>query len=304
MNYKKWFLKNTENLKGKTVAVTGSTGGIGVWLCRHLASLGADLVLLNRSKAKTDDQINDLKNKFGNIKIKYIPLDLSDIKSVKAATDMLKSNCPDVIIHNAGAYSIPRYITDPGFDNVFMINFLAPFYMTKELLPYLGEKNGRVVAVGSIAHNYSKTDPENIDFRDIKAASKAYGNAKRYLMLAFYKLFENESRVKLSVTHPGITFTNITAHYPKLIFAIIKHPMKVIFMPAKKAALSVLKGVFDRTEFGTWLGPRIFNIWGLPNKKRLHTFKNDEAEAVFMAAENGFKAVSDFLTEQDGCVKL
>ena len=295
MNYKNWFLKNTESLSGKTVAVTGSTGGIGVWLCKHLATLGADLLLLNRSKTKTDAQIAELKSEFPIINIDYIPLDLSDIKSVKAATDLMKNNCPDVIIHNAGAYSIPRYITDCGFDNVFMINFLSPYYMTKTLLPYLAQKGGRVVAVGSIAHNYSKTNPENIDFRDIKAASKAYGNAKRYLMLSFYKLFENEKGVMLSVTHPGITFTNITAHYPKVIFALIKHPMKIIFMKPKKAALCLLKGVFDKTEFGTWYGPKIFNVWGLPNKKRLKTFKLEEAVAVFNTAENCYAKVLDFL---------
>ena len=297
MNYKKWFLKNTEDLSGKTGAVTGSTGGIGVWLCCYLASLGANLILLNRSETKTNEQITALKNEFKDIKIQYIPLDLSDIKSVKAATDILKDNCPDVIIHNAGAYSIPRYITDCGFDNVFMINFLSPYYMTKTLLPYLSQKGGRVVAVGSIAHNYSKTDPENIDFRNIKAASKAYGNAKRYLMLSFYKLFENEKNVTFSITHPGITFTNITAHYPKMIFAVIKHPMKVIFMKPKRAALSVLKGVFCKTEYGTWYGPRIFDVWGLPNKKHLNTFKNDEVCAVYKTAEECFNKIASFLTE-------
>lgn len=294
MNYKKWFLKNTEKLNGKTVAVTGSTGGIGVWLCRHLALLGANLVLLNRSITKTEEQITDLKNEFNDIKIEYIPLDLCDIKSVKTATDILKENCPDVIIHNAGAYSIPRYITDCGFDNVFMINFLSPYYMTKTLLPYLSQKGGRVVAVGSIAHNYSKTDPENVDFRTVKAASKAYGNAKRYLMLAFYELFKNENDVSLSVTHPGITFTNITAHYPKLIFAVIKHPMKVIFMKPKKAALCILNGIFEKTEYGTWYGPRLFDVWGLPNKKRLKTFKLEEAEQVFCTAEECFNKILDF----------
>ena len=291
MNYKNWFLKNTESLSGKTVAVTGSTGGIGVWLCKHLATLGADLLLLNRSKTKTDAQIAELKSEFPNINIDYIPLDLSDIKSVKAATDLMKNNCPDVIIHNAGAYSIPRYITDCGFDNVFMINFLSPYYMTKQLLPYLSQRSGRVVAVGSVAHNYSKTNPKNIDFRGIKAASKAYGNAKRHLMLAFYGLFKNENGAILSVTHPGITFTNITAHYPKLIFAVIKHPMKIIFMPPKKAALCLLKGVFENTEYGFWHGPWLFNVWGLPKKKRLNTFKVNEADKVFETAEKCYNSV-------------
>ncbi len=297
MNYKKWFLKNTESLSGKTVAVTGSTGGLGVWLCKHLAHLGADLLLLNRSKEKTQKQIDGLKSKFPNVKAEFIPCDLSDIKSVKSATDILSENCPDVIIHNAGAYSIPRYITSAGFDNVFLINFLAPYYITKTLLPLLSQKGGRVVAVGSIAHNYSKTDPKNIDFRNIKAASKAYGNAKRYLMLSLYKLFENEQGATLSVTHPGITFTNITAHYPKLVFAIIKHPMKVIFMKPKKAALCILKGVFEGTKFGFWLGPRIFDVWGLPNNKKLNTFSKNEAESAFKTANNCFEQIYGFLTD-------
>ncbi|MBO5358684.1 MAG: SDR family NAD(P)-dependent oxidoreductase [Clostridia bacterium] len=296
MNYKKWFLKNTEGLKGKTVAVTGSTGGIGVWLCRHLAALGADLVLLNRSKEKTDEQILKLKTEFPDIKAEFIPCDLSDIKSVKAATDALIKNCPDYLIHNAGAYSIPRYITDCGFDNVFMINFLSPYYITKTLLPYLAQKGGRVVAVGSIAHNYSKTDPQNIDFRTVKAASKAYGNAKRHLMLSFYRLFENKKGVSLSVVHPGITFTNITAHYPKVIFAIIKHPMKIIFMKPKKAALCVLRGLFEKTEYGFWIGPRLLDIWGLPSNKKLKTFDKAEADLVFETAEECYSKVLDFLT--------
>ena len=296
VNYKKWLLKNTQNLTGKTVAITGSTGGIGVWLCKHLASIGANLILLNRSKTKTDKQIAELKNQYPNLKVSFLQLDLSDIKSVKDVVDVLKTDCPDVLIHNAGAYSIPRFITNAGFDNVFMINFLSPYYMTKQLLPYLAQKNGRVVAVGSVAHNYSKTNPDNIDFRDIKAASKVYGNAKRYLMLSFYKLLENEKGVKLSVTHPGITFTNITAHYPKLIFAVIKHPMKIIFMPPKMAALSILKGVFDDTGFGYWYGPRIFNVWGLPSKKRLKTFTSEEAEIVFSTAENCYDKVLRFLS--------
>lgn len=296
MNYKKWFLKNAESLSGKTVAVTGSTGGLGVWLCQHLAYLGADLVLINRSESKTLEQINDLKNNFPNIKAEFIPCDLSDIKSVKAATDALIKNCPDFLIHNAGAYSIPRYITDCGFDNVFMINFLSPYYMTKTLLPYLTQRGGRVVAVGSIAHNYSKTDPENVDFRNIKAASKACGNAKRHLMLAFYKLFENEKGVSLSVVHPGITFTNITAHYPKLIFAIIKHPMKFIFMKPKKAALCILRGLFEKTEYGFWIGPKLFDVWGLPKNKRLKTFKNFEANRVFKTAEKCYSKAENFLT--------
>lgn len=295
MNYNKWLLKNTKSLKGKTVAITGSTGGLGVHICRFLAGLGADLILLNRSRTKTESQIKELEKTY-NINIRFVPLDLSDMQSVKEATDLLCENCPDFLIHNAGAYSIPRFITGFGIDNVFQINFFAPYYITRRLLSFLSQKGGRVVAVGSVAHNYSKTNPDNIDFRDIKAASKAYGNAKRYLMLSLYELFEKEKGATLSVTHPGITFTNITAHYPKLIFAVIKHPMKIIFMQPKKAALCIVKGLFEKTQFGEWWGPRIFDVWGLPTKKRLSTFKKCESEAVFLNAEKYYDKFLQFLT--------
>ena len=87
----------------------------------------------------------------------------------------------------------------------------------------------------------------------------------------------------MSVVHPGITFTNITAHYPKWLFCIIKHPMKILFMPPRRAALSVLRGVFEPTAYGEWIGPRLFNVWGLPNTKTLRTFTRDEAKSAFDA---------------------
>ena len=112
-----------------------------------------------------------------------------------------------------------------------------------------------------------------------------YGNAKRYLMLALYERFESVKDVTLSVVHPGIAFTNITAHYPKWLFCIIKHPMKVIFMHPRRAALSVLCGVFESTAYGEWIGPWLFDVWGSPRKRRLRTFTTDETKTAHAAVE-------------------
>ena len=147
--------------------------------------------------------------------------------------------------------------------------------------------------VGSIAHNYSKTDDSDIDFATRQKASKVYGNAKRYLMFSLYELFKDEKNVTLSVTHPGITFTNITAHYPKLIFAIIKHPMKVIFMKPRKAALCIVKGAFGDTALNEWIGPRLFNVWGFPKKQVLKTCKADERERIAQNTEEIYKKMTE-----------
>lgn len=277
MRYDKWLSKNTSSLEGKTVAISGSTGGLGKHICRYLASLGARLILLDRNRERSEANKDALQSEFPGVEISLIRLDLVDVYSVAEATARLKEIEPDVLIHNAGAYSIPRCTSNSGYDNVFTINFASPYYMVRELMPALRKKQGRVVVVGSIAHNYSKINEADVDFRGVKKASKVYGNAKRFLMFSLYELFKNETEATLAVTHPGITFTNITAHYPKLIFALIKHPMKVIFMSAEKAALSIVKGLFDKTEYHTWYGPRVFDVWGLPSKKRLATCSENES---------------------------
>lgn len=284
MNIEKWLKLNTTSLKGKIVAVTGSTGGLGTELCIYLAKLGANLILVDRNLQKSQNFAFILKEKFG-VGVDFITADLADFNSVKTATEELKKRHIDIFIHNAGAYSIPRFVTNLGFDNVFQINFVSPYYMIKELLESLRKVNGRVVAVGSIAHNYSKSNKENIDFSNIKADSLVYGNAKRYLMFSLYNLFQHETEVDLSITHPGITFTNITAHYPKLIFAIIKHPMKIIFMKPKKAVLSILKGCFESTDYHKIIGPHIFDIWGYPKQKLLKTCSKEESKFIFAKAE-------------------
>lgn len=294
MNTEKWLTQNTSSLSGKKIAITGSTGGIGVWLCSYLARLGADLILCDRSYEKVSKLISSLKVKYPKANVKHIYCDLTHTESVISATKALIDEDIYCFISNAGAYSIPREICKCGLDNVFTINFASPYYIIRELLPTIEKNSGRAVVVGSIAHNYSKADFDDVDFRYVKAASKAYGNAKRYLMFA---LFEHcKDKKCLSITHPGITFTNITSHYPKLIFAIIKHPMKIIFTPPRRACLSILRGVFEPTGYKEWIGPSLFSIWGKPKKKKLKTCKDTESKKIYEIAE---KIYLDTLKNQE-----
>ena len=289
MRISKWLEKNTGRLEGKKVAVTGSTGGLGKELCRHLASLGASLILVDRNIEKSRALASELRADFPEISITHITANMEDMTSVKAASEALLQINIDFLILNAGAYAIPRKKCDTGFDNVFQINFLSPYYLARRLFPSVSERGGRIVCVGSIAHNYSKTDFDDIDFSTRNKASLVYGNAKRHLTYSLSELYGDTGR--MSITHPGITFTNITAHYPKLIFAIIKYPMKVIFMSPKRASLSILSGIFTPTGKREWIGPRIFNVWGLPKRKRLNTAGDDEIRRIADKAEELYKAL-------------
>ena len=278
MKLDRWLEKNTCSLRGKTVAISGSTGGLGRELCALLSVLGADLILLDRNQKLSASHRNELLSKNGSISVTCIPLQLDDPDSVLSAAEELKRYPVDVFISNAGAYSIPRKACDSGYDNVFQINFVSPYILINELMPLLRQRHGRVVIVGSIAHNYSRSDPSDIDFSTRRKASLVYGNSKRYLMFTLSQMLENEPDVGFAITHPGITFTNITAHYPKLIFALIKHPMKIIFPRPRTACLSVLRGVFEDTHGCEWIGPCLFDIWGAPKKKRLRTVSDAELE--------------------------
>lgn len=284
-----WLKQNASSLLGKRIAVTGTTGGLGRELCRFLAELGADLILLDRNAERSQAFREELLREWEGRSVECISVDLSDFASVKKATEELKKREIDCLIHNAGAYSIPRTICDTGYDNVFQINFASPYYMIRELLPSLRLKKGKVIAVGSIAHNYSKIDPEDIDFSTRSKASKVYGNAKRYLMYGLLSLAEQEKEVDFCIAHPGISFTNITAHYPKPIFAVIKHPMKVIFMKPKRACLSILWGIYENCSSDEWIGPRYFDVWGLPKKKKLTTATPAERAQIAKRAENVYQ---------------
>lgn len=278
-------MRYSQRLDGKRVVLTGATGGLGQVLCRYLAALGAELVLVDRNPARAAVLDEALATEYPATRVTHLIADMERMADVRALCDTLEGMAVDVLILNAGAYAIERRRTDSGYDNVFQINCVAPYYIARRLLPLLRRRHGRVVAVGSIAHNYSKTDVKDIDFTLRKASSLVYGNAKRRLMGALYALFREERAATLAVVHPGVTFTNITAHYPPWLFAIIKHPMRLIFSPARTAALSILRGVCEGCGDCEWIGPRVFDVWGLPTKRRLHTIGTTESAAIAAHAE-------------------
>ncbi len=288
MKIEKWLEKNTSSLNGKKVVISGSTGGLGREICFYLAELGASLILLDRNKEKSHALADELRAKYPELLVEHLTADMSEIKSVKSATESLLLMNVDYLILNAGAYSIPRYTCDTGYDNVFQINFISPYYLARKLLSSIRERGGKVIAVGSIAHNYSRIDASDVDFSTRKKASLVYGNAKRYLTYSLLDLTEGD----VAIAHPGITFTGITSHYPKLIFAIIKHPMKLIFMKPRKAALSIVSAIFTDCHKNQWTGPRIFDIWGLPSMKKLNTAKETEIHEICRIADKIYNKIN------------
>ena len=273
----KKYLANFKDLKNKTVLITGASGGIGSEIAKHFAFVGCNLIFANRSASKTEQLKNEILCLYPNTKIDIIELDLCSNKSVKQFLVQVKNFKIDYFVHNAGVYNIKRYTTQLGFDNIYQTNCLMPYFITKTLLPYFKENHSKVIFMGSIAYNYSKINPQDIEFKLCKKINKVYGNSKRIAMFAFTELFKNNN-IEFSIAHPGLTLTKMTNHYPKGINWLVKIGLKIVCPPPSKAGLSVVYATKAKTIGNQWVGPNIFNIWGKPKVK---TFKCNQQEAQY-----------------------
>ncbi|MBQ7351759.1 MAG: SDR family NAD(P)-dependent oxidoreductase [Clostridia bacterium] len=293
MNIEKWIKTNCNTLKGKRVVITGATGGLGKEICQILASLEADITLACRNQTLADKLKTELISAYPNCNIEFVPLDFSNKQSVdKCLQELKKYNGIDILINNAGVYNVPIKVLDSGYNNIFQINFVYTYYFTKQLLPELEKKQGSTcITLGSIAHNYSTLDTDDIDFSTRKKPSKIYGNSKRFLMFSLYELFK-ESKVSLAIVHPGVTLTNMTNHYPKAINWLVKIGIKIFFPSPQKAVLNVIFGTSHNTPYMYWIGPAIFNIWGQPKIKKLKTCTQEESLQIYNISENIYQNIN------------
>lgn len=287
-----WLKSNCTDLKDKRIVVTGATGGLGKEICLILAKLHANIIIACRNKNKADKLIEDIKEKYTDAKIDFVELDFTNLRTVKKCiTELKKYNGIDVLINNAGIYNVPVETLDSGYNNIFQVNHLYTYYFTKELLRELEKKeNSSCITLGSVAHNYSKLNQEDISFLNQHKPSKIYGNSKRFLMFSLFELFKDK-KVKLAIVHPGVTLTNMTNHYPKAINWLVKLGIKLLFPSPNFAVLSVINGIYESTSYHEWIGPRHFNIWGSPKKSKLKTCSEEESQKIYKITEDIIKEI-------------
>lgn len=289
MDTQSWLKEKGYSLSGKWVAITGATGGLGKEACRGILSVSGSLILVNRSREKSEVLCRELKMEFPQGQIEFLQADLTDMNSVQAVCEELKQRPLDVLILNAGAYHIPRAICATGWDNVFQTNFVSHYYMVRELMPVLAKRQGKVIAMGSIGHYLAKADLENVDFAKCPKPIRVYGNSKRYLMFGMAELMKEHPEVAFAIAHPGISFTNITSHYPKPLVALIKWPMKLIYMKPERAVRSLLQSIFEQVPYLHWMGPGVWNIWGNPKVKALTNCGEAERRQIYNSAERIYR---------------
>lgn len=133
----------------KTILITGSTDGIGLETAQKLVNQG-HLVLLHGRNPEKLQKVESELSAIGQVE-SYIA-DLSDLAAVKSLAQNIKEKHQslDVLLNNAGVLKSANTITDDGLDIRFVVNAIAPYLLTKELLPILGD-SGRVINLSSAA---------------------------------------------------------------------------------------------------------------------------------------------------------
>ncbi len=143
----------------KTILITGSTDGIGLETAKLLVSQGHRVLLHGRNQAKLDAVVDQLANLPGGGPLEGYVADLSQSPAVEELARQVseKHDSLDVLINNAGVFQTPSPITPEGLDVRFAVNTLAPYRLTRRLVPLLGPQ-GRVVNLSSAAQA-----PVNLD---------------------------------------------------------------------------------------------------------------------------------------------
>jgi len=139
-------------MMGKTILITGSTDGIGLATAKDLAKQGHTVLLHGRSQSKLEAAKSQLLDLTPESAIETYAADLSVLSEVEALASAImdRHNSLDVLINNAGVFVVPETISADGLDKRFVVNTIAPYLLTKRLLPLLPE-SGRIVNLSSAA---------------------------------------------------------------------------------------------------------------------------------------------------------
>lgn len=163
----------------KTILITGSTDGIGLATARALAARGHRVLLHGRNPSKLDAAKKELP---GDGPAEGFVADLSrlsEVESLAAAVADAHGQL-DVLINNAGVFNTSAPRTEDGMDVRFVVNTIAPYLLTKRLLPLLGP-SGRVINLSSAAQ--APVDLEALAGRVDLSDNAAYAQSKLALTM-------------------------------------------------------------------------------------------------------------------------
>jgi len=199
-------------MKGKTVLITGATGGIGLVTAVELARMGATVVMTARSREKGEAALAEVKRRAESNDVAVLYGDLASFADVRRiAKEFLASyDRLDVLVNNAGAMHQRREQTTDGFEMTFGVNHLAHFLLTQLLMDRLkASAPSRIVNVSSAAHIGMWIAFDDLQLTRLYAPMFAYGQSKLANILHAFELARRleGTGVTANALHPGVVAT-------------------------------------------------------------------------------------------------
>ncbi|XP_061648428.1 dehydrogenase/reductase SDR family member on chromosome X-like isoform X1 [Phyllopteryx taeniolatus] len=208
---------------GKVAIVTGGGRGIGYEVARHMAKLGAHVIIGCRDQQQGLAAITRIHEEHSEAKVEFKKLDLASLQSIRQFVQSFKErDLPlNILVNNAGVMLVREGCTENGFELHFGVNYLAHFFLTCMLLDTLklSGKSGnfsRVVNVSSSAHRNGEIRLNDLNCRQCYSAHGAYCHSKLAQLLFSSHLHQELEQggfpVSSSAVDPGMVDTSLYRH--------------------------------------------------------------------------------------------
>lgn len=140
-------------LAGRVALITGAAKRLGRASALKLAEAGANIAITylhsEREARNTARQIEKL-----GVRALAMRCDVTDENNVRAAIKQVLNRFGgiDVLVNNAGNYETVEFesLTLKQWDATFASNVRGPFLASREALPHLRKRHGRIIHLGSL----------------------------------------------------------------------------------------------------------------------------------------------------------
>ena len=202
-------------MKQKLAVITGADGGMGMEITRAVATTGYKVIMACRDPEIAEEKRQLIMRETGNIALEIVPVNLASLSSTASfANELLqRGEAITLLMNNAGTMETKRRITEDGLERTVSVNYVAPYLLTRKLLPLMGE-GSRIVNMVSCTYAIGKLDFPDFFLRGKKGAFwriPIYSNTKLALTLFTIALSEKvkEKGIIVNAADPGIVSTKI-----------------------------------------------------------------------------------------------
>jgi NAD(P)-dependent dehydrogenase (short-subunit alcohol dehydrogenase family) len=146
-------MTTNRGLSGKTMLVTGAARRLGRAIVLAAAKGGADVAITYRESAR---EARALVAELAKHRVDALAVrcDVTDEQSVHEMVKEVVRELGgiDVLVNNAANYATVEFekITVAQWDAIFASNTRGPFLVSREALPYLKKRRGRIINMGSL----------------------------------------------------------------------------------------------------------------------------------------------------------